>query len=77
MRVLSNKREEKKIKKEQIISQQRIELREDRRSEWVRKEKEIMKQHKGSKRDKVTKSKRREENEHKESMKEAEDGRDE
>lgn len=48
---------EKKNKENQIISQRRIELREDRRSEWVRKEKEIMKQHKGSRRDKVTQSK--------------------
>lgn len=45
-------------KEKQIISQQRIELKSDRRREWVKKEKEIMKQHRrGMKETKYNKTK--------------------
>lgn len=54
-RVLSGEGEKKE---KQIISQQRIELKWDRRREWVKKEKEIMKQHRrGMKETKYNKTK--------------------
>lgn len=50
--------EDAQWKKNQIISQQRIELKGDRRREWLKKEKEIIKQHRrGTRETKHNKSK--------------------